>query len=505
MRYVTHCFSLLIALATVCSAQFCLAQDDENLNKPPRGFTALFNGENLDGWKGLVGDPKSRAEMSAEELATAQEAADERMRAHWSVQDGALVFDGQGDSLCTAKDYGDFEMLVDWKIMAEGDSGIYLRGSPQVQIWDPAQHPEGSGALYNNQQHPSKPLTAADKPVGEWNRFRIKMQGDQVWVWLNGQLVTDGVVMENYWDRSQPIYATGQIELQNHGNTLYFRNVFIREIVPAEEVEKIDAAIPAEAVAKPKSPRNVLIYTHAAGFVHSSIPYGARAVQLMGEKTGAFTGTISNDPNDFSADSLKNYDAVVLVNTTGDWLRPRAEQFNRLSDEEKADWEKREAEYKQALLDFVRGGKGLVGFHAASDCHYGWQEFGEMIGGYFDGHPWHEEVGIIVEEPGHTLCKVFDEPRFTITDEIYQFKAPYDRNRMRVLLKLDGDITELERGKRDDDDYAVSWVREEGDGRVFYGSLGHREAIYQNPKIMKFYLDGIQYALGDYDVEDAPR
>lgn len=203
-------------------------------NVPPPGFVALFNGKDLTGWKGLVGNPVTRAKMTPEELAKAQEQADKDMRAHWSVQDGVLVFDGKGNNLCTAKDYGDFELLVDWKILPHGDSGIYLRGSPQVQIWDPADHPEGSGGLYNNRIHPSKPLKCADKPVGEWNRFRIRMVGERVSVWLNGELVVDNVVMENYWERDKPIYPTGSIELQNHGNTLYFKNIFIREI-PRDE------------------------------------------------------------------------------------------------------------------------------------------------------------------------------------------------------------------------------------------------------------------------------
>ena len=206
-------------------------------NVPPQGFVALFNGIDLEGWKGLAGEggsPLSRARMSPEELKEAQKKADESMRAHWRVEDGALVFDGKGESLCTARDYGDFEMLVDWKILENGDSGIYLRGSPQVQIWDPNQQKIGSGGIYNNQKNPSQPLVMADNPIGEWNTFRIKMVGDRVTVHLNGQLVVDNVVMENYWDRALPIFPSGQIELQNHGNTLYFRNVFIREI-PREE------------------------------------------------------------------------------------------------------------------------------------------------------------------------------------------------------------------------------------------------------------------------------
>ena len=197
---------------------------------PPEGFVALFNGKDLEGWKGLVADPEKRAKMSAEELARAQDNADRRMRAHWKVLDGALEFDGKGDSLCTAKDYADFDLYVDWKIKPLGDSGIYLRGSPQVQIWDTAKWPEGSGGLYNNQKNPAKPLKCADKPIGEWNAFRIKMVGERVSVWLNGELVVDDTVLENYWDRAKPIYPSGQIELQNHGNTLWFRNIYLKEL-----------------------------------------------------------------------------------------------------------------------------------------------------------------------------------------------------------------------------------------------------------------------------------
>ena len=206
-------------------------------NQPPTGFTALFNGRDLTGWKGLLkgplDNPAKRTKLLPDELAAAQKEADDDMRAHWSVADGALVFDGKGRSLSTAKDYGDFELLVDWKILPLGDSGIYLRGSPQVQIWDPAVDSAkgtGSGGLFNNQKNPSKPSTNADKPVGEWNTFRIKMVGDRVSVWLNDVLVTDNVVLENYWERDKPIYPTGQIELQNHGNTLYFKNIYLKEL-----------------------------------------------------------------------------------------------------------------------------------------------------------------------------------------------------------------------------------------------------------------------------------
>jgi len=198
-------------------------------NVPPPGFRALFNGKNLDGWKGLVSPdkgPPGRAAMTPDELEKAQAEADKKMRAHWKVVDGALEFDGKGDSLCTAEDFGDFELLVDWKILPKGDSGIYLRGSPQVQIWD---DPIGSGGLYNNQKNPSKPTAVADNPVGEWNTFRILMVGDKVTIDLNGKRVVDKVPLENYWERDKPIYPSGQIELQNHGNKLWFKNIYIRK------------------------------------------------------------------------------------------------------------------------------------------------------------------------------------------------------------------------------------------------------------------------------------
>lgn len=199
-------------------------------NDPPEGFKALFNGKDLEGWKGLVGNPLVRASMDPKHLAAEQARADSSMRTHWSVVDGILVFDGKGESLCSAKEYEDFELLADWKIEKDGDSGIYLRGSPQVQIWDPTTWPEGSGGLYNNEKGPRKPLLRADNPVGTWNTFRIRMVGDRVTVFLNDVLVVDSVALENYWDRSIPIFARGQIELQSHNTPLYFKNIFIREI-----------------------------------------------------------------------------------------------------------------------------------------------------------------------------------------------------------------------------------------------------------------------------------
>jgi len=222
--------TLFLSLAISLSAVLTESVHAEKQNVAPPGFVALFNGKDLTGWKGFVNDPPKRAKMSSEKLAEAQEKANNQMRKHWNVQDGVIIFDGKGKNLCTAKKYADFELYVDWKIHEKGDSGIYLRSSPQVQIWDPNLSDIGSGGLYNNQKNPSKPLVTADNPIGHWNTFYIKMVGDRVTVKLNGQLVVDDVVLENYWDRDQPMYPSEMIELQNHGNRLYFRNIFVKEL-----------------------------------------------------------------------------------------------------------------------------------------------------------------------------------------------------------------------------------------------------------------------------------
>jgi hypothetical protein len=206
-------------------------------NKSPSDFTSLFNGRTLDGWKGLVADPRKRAKMTAEELAAAQSKADALMRANWKVENGTLLYQGDAyDNLCTVRDYANFELVADWKIAPLADSGFYLRGSPQVQIWDPFTPPVkpdnavGSGGLFNNKTNASKPLLVADKPVGAWNRMRMIMTGDRLHVFLNDQLVVRDTVLENYWDRSAPVFSAGQIELQAHKTRVWFKNIHVRAI-----------------------------------------------------------------------------------------------------------------------------------------------------------------------------------------------------------------------------------------------------------------------------------
>jgi len=222
---------------------------------PPPGFTTLFNGRDLADWRG--GDTFDHrqwlalpeAERSAR---NAEWTAD--MRKHWRAENGELVNDGQGKYATTEKDYGDFELLVEYRTVAKADSGIYLRGCPQVQIWDFTEKEKfeigagkGSGGLWNNSPAaPGKdPLVLADKPFGQWNQFRIVMVGARVSVWLNGQLVVNHALMENYYDRKTPVPPKGPIELQTHGGEIRWRNIFLREI-PADEANAILARHGAE-------------------------------------------------------------------------------------------------------------------------------------------------------------------------------------------------------------------------------------------------------------------
>lgn len=206
------------------------------------GYVSVFNGKDLSGWKGLVGNPLKRQKMTVKELTEAQEKADQILKDAWIVENGTLIFNGKGDNIATIKEYGDIEMLIDWKLDKdgkEGDAGVYLRGTPQVQIWDTSRvkvgAQVGSGGLYNNKTHPSKPLKVSDNKLGEWNTFKIRMVDDKVTVYLNGDLVTDNVVLENFWDRKQAIFPQEQIELQAHGTKVYYRDIFINEL-PKKEI-----------------------------------------------------------------------------------------------------------------------------------------------------------------------------------------------------------------------------------------------------------------------------
>jgi hypothetical protein len=215
---------------------------------PPAGFTALYNGRDLAGWRGGgTYHHRKWLALPADERARLDREWTADMRAHWRAEGDELVNDGHGKYATTEKEYGDFELLLDYRTVAGADSGIYLRGCPQVQIWDYTDKEKfalgaalGSGGLWNNTAgaRGKDPLVKADKPFGEWNRFRVLMVGARVTVWLNDRLVVDHALMENYHDRAVPIPARGPIQLQTHGGEIRWRNVYVREI-GSEEANRL--------------------------------------------------------------------------------------------------------------------------------------------------------------------------------------------------------------------------------------------------------------------------
>ena len=240
-RHVSAAVALLAAVACAPAAP--------EPNQPPPGFAALFNGRDLAGWHGMGHfDPRELWAMDGQARAAKRAADMADMQAHWRVEDGAIVNDGQGVYLTTDTDHGDIELLIDYCTVPQADSGIYLRANPQVQIWDYTREggkwdigaDKGSGGLWNNSPGAAgkDPLVLADRPFGEWNSFRILQVGARTTVQLNGQLVVDHAIMENFWDRQRPLWPRGPIQLQTHGGEIRWRNIFLRTI-EAEEANAI--------------------------------------------------------------------------------------------------------------------------------------------------------------------------------------------------------------------------------------------------------------------------
>ena len=255
--------------------------------------------------------------------------------------------------------------------------------------------------------------------------------------------------------------------------------------IPAADLEKIRAAAPHDVAAKPKSQRKVLVFSRALGYYHDSIPWGAAAIRVLGEKTGAYTATLSDDPAVFDRQGLSGFDAVVMNNNCG----------NAIPD----------ATHRANLLEFVRAGGGLVGIHCAA--HVDWPEFIDLLGGYSKDHPWTEgsTVTVKLEEADHPLVRCFAASSFQHTDEIFRFER-FSRDKVRVLLSLDTARTDMRRpGIVAGEDYPLGWIRTYGKGHVFYCALGHGKDIFWQSPVLRHYLAGIQFALGDLEADAAPK
>jgi type 1 glutamine amidotransferase len=263
----------------------------------------------------------------------------------------------------------------------------------------------------------------------------------------------------------------------------------------ADELQKIRGAVPDKPTVRPAGKRKILVFWRCESFYHKSIPVVNEALKIMGQKTGAYEVTVcTDDYSIFTPEKLRQFDAVCLNNTTQLKFNP-----------------KKTPERCKALMDFVKGGKAIIGIHAATDNFYEWPEAMEMMGGKFTGHPWTSggTWAFKIDEPDHPLMAAFKGKGFKISDEIYRTDAPlYSRSKQRVLMSLDmsDPTTKNANGvKPSDDDTGITWIKDWGKGRIFYCSLGHNNHIFWNPTILQHYLDGIQFALGDYEVDTKPK
>jgi type 1 glutamine amidotransferase len=255
-------------------------------------------------------------------------------------------------------------------------------------------------------------------------------------------------------------------------------------------LEKVKAALPDKPIVKPAQPRKLLVYTRSTGFYHTSIPLAAKTLEIMGQKTGAFEATISDDPEMLKPANLVKFDGFCSDNCVGAMSN--------------------DPEVKKGILDFVSGGKGWIGTHASNDVSaWRYPEYEEMIGSVFAAHPWNQtKISVKLDDPGSPINAAFDGKGFTISDEIYTFTMnPYSREKLHVLLSMDWDNSHLRTNvnpRRADNDYALAWIREYGKGRVFYNAFGHIDDVFWNEPLMRHYLAGIQYALGDLKADATP-
>jgi len=276
-----------------------------------------------------------------------------------------------------------------------------------------------------------------------------------------------------------------------------------------QQAKRIDAAVPQKARVVPKKPRRLLIWN--TPFMEKSphkgytIPQAEYAMRRLGEKTGAFEPVVSDDVAMYLPANIKRFDAILMNNSNGPWIRPTEADMGRLR-EYGADVNNVEMLLRKSLLDYVAAGGGIVAYHHAIGGNTHWPEFLELIGAGYWGHPWNEEVGIKLEEPDHPLLATFGGKDFRLAEEIFQFREPYSREKVRVLLSLDTARTNMTVPwiHRKDNDFALAWIKSRGEGRVFYSAIGHRTEHWWNPQILRFYLDGIQFAMGDLPADTTP-
>lgn len=457
----------------------------------PGAWTVLMDGSTLDAWRGYQSD---------------------KVPATWKINDeGELAFipteengAGGGGDLITKQAFGDFELEFEWRISEGGNSGVmylvsedkpqpYLTG-PEYQVLDDAGFGDAeprhhAGALYG--LYPRTVDSA--KPAEEWNTARIVVRDGVVEHWLNGEKVVEAKIGSDdwrqrvadskfgAWDRFAK-NAGGHIVLQDHGHSVWYRDIRIREL----------GAAPAAANGAGR-PARMLFVTQSAGFQHSTVTrkasdlsHAERIMQQLGVESGAFRVDCTQDvENDFTPELLENYDVVAFY-TTGKLPIP----------EETLQWFLNEWLAEQ--------GNAVLGVHSATDTYKEYEPFWDMIGGTFDGHPWDAgtDVVIKVHADDHPAAKPFGPAgtRVAFKEEIYQHKH-WQPEKVRVLISLDMEQTELKKPRH----IPVLWVKNYGAGRVMHMCLGHREDIWLRDDFQASIIGGVKWLLGKAPGDATPN
>jgi len=274
----------------------------------------------------------------------------------------------------------------------------------------------------------------------------------------------------------------------------------------AAEVEKMKAAAPEGPQVAPQKARKVLVFSISWGFKHDSIPYGRKVFEILGTKSGAYEPVISDDISNFEPGKLAQFDAVIFNNTNNEIFLP--EEVDKLPAEEQGRARQRDEQLKKSFVEWLSGGKGLMVVHAGVASFRLWPEYGNIVGARFENHPWGSgsTVFLKVDDPANPAAAALRGWDLKVRDEIYQMAVPYSRENLRVLLSLDTGKTDMTKKGivRKDGDFAMSWIKSYGKGRVFYNAFGHDHDIFWNPVVLRHWLDGIQFATGDLQADATP-
>jgi uncharacterized protein len=271
-------------------------------------------------------------------------------------------------------------------------------------------------------------------------------------------------------------------------------------------VQKIEGLAPAHPEVQPLKARKILVFDLFTGFDHWVTPHTSQVIKVLGDKSGAYTTEITKDIYCFEADNLKKYDVVVLNNACSvgprrDLILDALEKDESLSEKQQ---KKKAAELEKNLIDYVKKGGGLVVVHGAIVMQNNSMPFSEMVGGSFDYHPPQQQVRLELADAAHPLLKAFNGEAFVHIDEPYLFNKAYEQKNFRPLLYMDTDKLEKKPKPIEGNIRYVSWIKPHGKGRVFYVSPSHNAQSFENPRLLQFFLDGIQYATGDLKCEDQP-